>query len=82
MRPNHSLTDVDRPFFITGQVQRLRWEGKVDAFGIKALHDLGVDPGGVVQIFPVIRRMVPVDDQDVKRVGVEFAEGLLVFAPV
>ena len=56
-------------------MQCLRWEGKVDPFGIEALHDLGVDPGGVVQICPIFWWAVPVDDPEVQGVGVEFVEG-------
>ena len=33
-------------------VERLRWKGEVDAFGIEALNDLFVDPGGVLQVIP------------------------------
>ena len=69
-----SLTNIERPFFVTGQVQCLRWEGKVDPFGIETILDLEIDPGGVIQICPIIWRVVPVDDQYVQRVRVEFNE--------
>ena len=72
---NLLLTDREGSLVVTGQVQRLRREGKVDPFGFETLHDPGVDPAGVIQKCPVIGRVVPVDDQDVQRVDVEFIEG-------
>ncbi|MDJ0817517.1 MAG: hypothetical protein QNJ58_15010 [Desulfobacterales bacterium] len=42
-----SLTEVERPLIVAGQVQRLDRKDKVDAFGIKALHgNLGGRLGG------------------------------------
>ena len=71
---NRSLANVERPLIVAGQVQRLGRKGEIDPFGIEALHDLGVDPGGVIQIVPIIGRVVPVDNQDVQGVGVKFVE--------
>ena len=52
----------------------MRRKGKVDPFGVKALLDLEIDPGRMIQIVPKNWRVVPVDDQNVQRVRVEFVE--------
>ena len=60
-----ALTDGKGSFVVTGHVQDLGREGEIDSFGIEALHDPCVDPGGVIQIFPIVGRVVPVYDQNV-----------------
>ncbi len=57
-------------FVVTGHVQGLGREGEIDPFGLEALHDLEVNPGGVLQIVPIGGRVVPVEDQDVQGISV------------
>ena len=68
-----SLTDGEGSLVVIGQVQCLRRKGKVDPFLIEALHDLDVDPVGVLQIVPILGRVIPVDDDDVQGVSIEVA---------
>ncbi len=51
-------------------MQGLGREGEIDPFGLEALHDLEVNPGGVLQIVPIVGRVVPVEDQDVQGISV------------
>ena len=55
-----TLTDGKRSLVVTGHVQRLGRESEIDSFGVEAFHDLDVDPLGVLQIVPVLGRVVPV----------------------
>ncbi len=55
-------------------VAHLSRQGGLVAFGIKALYDLFVDPGGVLQVVPIRERVIPVDDQDVEGVRLEVVE--------
>ncbi len=56
------------------QVERLGRESEVDAFHVEPLHDLQVDPIGVLQIIPVFGWVIPVNDDDIERVRIEFVE--------
>jgi len=59
------------------QVERLGREYEVDAFRIEPLHDLHVDPSGVLQIIPVFGWVIPENDDDTERVRIEFVEDVL-----
>ena len=55
-------------------IERLRGKGEIDAFGIEALYDLSVDPGGVLQKVPILGRVVPVINHDVQGISVQVVE--------
>ena len=59
---------------ILGQVSRVGWESKLDSFFFKFAQDFKVHLLAVCHESPVIRWMVPVENQQVQWIPIKFAE--------
>ena len=55
-------------------MERLGRKREVNTLCIEALDDLHIDPGGMLQVIPVLWRMVPVVDEQIERIGIKIAE--------